>query len=38
VEKVVPKECKEAVTKDTWKPVVGLEDGTEQVEEQVFLK
>jgi hypothetical protein len=26
------------VTKDTWKPVIGLEDGAEQVEEQVFLK
>jgi hypothetical protein len=38
VEKAAPKECKEAVTKDTWKPVVGLEDGVEQVEEQVFLK
>jgi hypothetical protein len=29
VEKAVPKECKEVVTKDTWKPVVGLEDGAE---------
>jgi hypothetical protein len=38
VEKAVPKECKEAVTKDTWKPVVGLEDGAEQVEEQAFLR
>jgi hypothetical protein len=38
VEKAVPKECKEAVTKNTWKPVVGLEDGVEQVEEQVCLK
>jgi hypothetical protein len=38
VEKTAPKECKEAVTKDTWKPIVGLEDGTEQVEEQVFLR
>jgi hypothetical protein len=38
VEKAAPKEYKEAVTKDTWKPVVGLEDGTEQVEEQVFLR
>jgi hypothetical protein len=37
VEKASPKECKEAVTKDTWKPVVGLEDGAEQVEEQVFF-
>ena len=37
MEKAAPKECKEAVTKDTWKPVVGLEDGAEQVEEQVFL-
>jgi hypothetical protein len=26
------------VTKDTWKLVVGLEDGAEQVEEQVFLR
>jgi hypothetical protein len=38
VEKAAPKECKEAVTKDTWKPVVGSEDGGEQVEEQVFLR
>jgi hypothetical protein len=38
VEKAALKECKEAVTKDTWKLVVGLEDGVEQVEEQVFLK
>jgi hypothetical protein len=38
VEKATPKECKEAVTKDTWKPVVGLEDGVEQVEEQMFLR
>jgi hypothetical protein len=38
MEKAAPKECKEAVTKDTWKPVVGLEDGVEQVEEQVFLR
>jgi hypothetical protein len=38
VEKAVPKECKKVVTKDTWKSVVGLEDGTEQVEEQVFLR
>jgi hypothetical protein len=38
VEKAAPKECKEVVTKDTWKPVVGLEDGEEQVEEQVFLR
>jgi hypothetical protein len=38
VEKAAPKECKEAVTKDTWKPVVGLEDGVEQVEEQAFLR
>jgi hypothetical protein len=29
MEKVAPKECKEAVTKDTWKPVVDLEDGVE---------
>jgi hypothetical protein len=26
------------VTKETWKPVVGLEDGVEQVEEQAFLR
>jgi hypothetical protein len=32
------KEYKEAVTKDTWKPVVGLEDGAKQVEEQVFFR
>jgi hypothetical protein len=38
VEKAAPKECKEAVTKDTWKPVVSLEDGVEQVEEQAFLR
>jgi hypothetical protein len=38
VEKAAPKECKEAVTKDTWKSVVGLEDGAKQVEEQVFLR
>jgi hypothetical protein len=38
VEKAAPKEYKEAVTKDTWKPVVGIEDGAEQVEKQVFLK
>jgi hypothetical protein len=36
--KAIPKEYKEAVTKDIWKPVVGLEDGAEQVEEQVFLR
>jgi hypothetical protein len=34
--KVVPKESKE-VTKDTWKPTVGLEDGAEVVEEQGFF-
>jgi hypothetical protein len=38
VETAAPKERKEAVTKETWKPIVGLEDGAEQVEEQVFLK
>jgi hypothetical protein len=38
VEKAAPKEYKEAVTKDTWKPVVGREDGIEQVEEQAFLR
>jgi hypothetical protein len=38
VEKTVPKESKEAVTKDTWKSTVGLEDGTEVVEEQGFLR
>jgi hypothetical protein len=38
MEKVAPKDCKEAVTKDTWKLVFGLEDGVEQVEEQVFLR
>jgi hypothetical protein len=27
-----------AVTKETWKPVVGLEDRSEQVEEQAFLR
>jgi hypothetical protein len=36
--KVVPKERKEVVTKDTWKPTVGLEDRTEVVEEQGFLR
>jgi hypothetical protein len=38
VEKAAPKKCKEAVTKDTWKSVVGLDNGTEQVEEQVFFR
>jgi hypothetical protein len=38
MEKAAPKECKEAVTKKIWKPVVGLEDGAEQVEEQAFLR
>jgi hypothetical protein len=38
VEKTAPKESKEAVTKDTWKPTVGLEDGAEVVEEQGFLQ
>jgi hypothetical protein len=38
VEKAIPKEFKEAVTKNTWKLVVGLEDGIEQVEQQVFLR
>jgi hypothetical protein len=28
---------KEAVTKDIWKPAVGLEDGAAVVEEQEFL-
>jgi hypothetical protein len=37
VETAAPKECKEAVTKETWKPVVGLEDGAKQVENQAFL-
>jgi hypothetical protein len=37
VETAAPKERKEAVTKETWKPVVGLEDGAEQVEEQAFI-
>jgi hypothetical protein len=37
MEKVAPKESKEAVTKDTWKSTVGLEDGVEVVEEQGFL-
>jgi hypothetical protein len=32
VEKAAPKECKEAMTKDTWKSVVGLEDGAEEVD------
>jgi hypothetical protein len=34
------KEHKVTVTKETWKPVVGLEDGAEQVEEQglAFLR
>jgi hypothetical protein len=26
------------VTKDTWKPVVGLGDGAKEVEEQAFLR
>jgi hypothetical protein len=38
VETAAPKERKVAVTKETWKPVVGLEDGVEQVEEQAFLR
>jgi hypothetical protein len=38
VETAAPKERKEAVTKETWKLVVGLEDGAEQVEEQAFLR
>jgi hypothetical protein len=38
VEKTAPKENKEAVTKDTWKPTVGLEDGAEVVQEQGFLR
>jgi hypothetical protein len=29
MEKAAPKERKEVVTKETWKPVVGLEDGAE---------
>jgi hypothetical protein len=37
VETAASKERKVAVTKETWKPVVGLEDGVEQVEEQTFL-
>jgi hypothetical protein len=37
VETAVAKERKVAVTKETWKPVVGLEDVAEQVEEQAFL-
>jgi nicotinamide mononucleotide adenylyltransferase len=38
VEKPAPKKSKEAVTKDTWKSMVGLEDGTEVVEEQGFFR
>jgi hypothetical protein len=38
VEKTAPKKSKEAVTKDTWKPTVGLEDGAEVVKEQGFLR
>jgi hypothetical protein len=38
VEKPAPKKSKEAVTKDTWKSMVGLEDGTEVVEEQGFFQ
>jgi hypothetical protein len=38
VEKAAPKECKEAVTRNSWKPIVGLENGAEQVEEQTFLR
>ena len=38
MKKFAPNECKETVIKDTWKPVVGMEDGIEQVEEQVFLR
>jgi hypothetical protein len=32
------KESKEAVTKDTWKSAVGLEDGAAVVEEQKLLR
>jgi hypothetical protein len=38
VETAALKERKEAVIKETWKPVVGLEDGAEQVEDQAFLR
>jgi hypothetical protein len=38
MEKTAPKESKEAVTKDTWKPTIGLEDGTEVVEKQGSLR
>jgi hypothetical protein len=38
METAAPKERKVAVTKETWKPIVGLEDGAEQVEEQAFLR
>jgi hypothetical protein len=38
VEKTAPKESKVAVTKETWQPVVGLEDGAEVAEEQRFLR
>jgi hypothetical protein len=38
VETTAAKERKVAVTKETWKPVVGLEDGAEQVEKQAFLR
>lgn len=38
MENIAPKERKEAVTKDTWKPMVGLEDGAEKLEELTFLK
>jgi hypothetical protein len=38
VEKTAPKESKVAVTKETWQPMVGLEDGAQVVEEQGFLQ
>ena len=38
MENHAPKEPKEALTKDTWKPIVGLADGAVEVEEHKFLK
>jgi hypothetical protein len=38
VKKPALKERKEAVTKDTWKSAVGMEDGAAVVEEQEFRR
>ena len=38
MEKPTLKDGKEAVTRETWKSVIGLEDGVGLVEEQEFLR